>query len=265
MPCWLGTVFRPRKTIQAAQNFFVEVGENATLYCISNHPNSTYTWKHNDSLLQIANRSRFSFIIDGVLQIHNVVETDGGLYKCASTALYPVFGKQIRSTVVSLTVYMYSEPISTKTNVCTAESLFVRVGLPSVNLTLTQDGNPNSTCNAINSSETCRFDLHPNVSVITIECDYDGSTPLLVQIFHNAVILFQRNVTDDQRSVTHTVSSPSSGIFQCIASNPYGSKQISIFVRSQSTCRLRIRLIEVPTKDICSLQILVRWLLRCLL
>ena len=228
MPCCLVRLFQPRRTIQAAQNFFVEVGENATLYCISNHPNSTYTWKHNDSLLQIANHSRFSLIIDGVLQIHNVMETDGGLYECTTSAVY-TYGKQIRSTVVSLTVY--SEPISTKTNVCTAESMFVRVGLPSVNLTLTQDGNPNST---INSSETCRFDLHPNVSVITIECDYDGSTPLLVQIFHNAIILFQRNVTDDQRSVTHTVSSPSSGIFQCIASNPYGSKQISVFVSSQS-------------------------------
>ena len=233
MPCWLGTVFQPRKTIQAAQNFFVEIGKNATLYCISNHPNSNYTWKHNDSLLQIANHSRFSFIIDGVLQIHNVMETDGGLYECSTSALYPGFGKQTRSTVVNLTVY--SEPISTKTNVCTAATLFFRLGLPSVNLTLTQDGNPNCTCNAINSSETCRLDLHPNVSLINIQCDYDGSAPLLVQIFHNAIILFQQNVTGDQRSVTHTVSNSSSGSFQCIANNLYGSKQTSLFVYFQST------------------------------
>ena len=125
MSCYIAAQFPPQKTIRETQKFSVEVGENATLYCISNHPNSTYTWKHDESLLQIANHSRFSLIIDGVLQIHNVVETDGGLYECAASAIYPhpTVGKQIRSTMFILTVY--SESVSIKTNICATATLTV--------------------------------------------------------------------------------------------------------------------------------------------
>ena len=231
MCCCLGIQFVPRATILVTQNIFVEIGGSATLYCISNHPNSTYVWKRDG--IQVANHSNYSFLIDGVLQIRDIMQTDGGLYVCSATAVYPDNKQHTRKTMVNLTVY--SESITKRMLYMYYRSAFpfVHLGLPSVNLTLTQSANLNSTCHAINVSTACI--LHPNVSTISIVCDCDGSVPLLVQILHNAVILFQQNVTDDQRCVAHNVSIPSSGIYQCLASNPYGSKQTSLFVRLHST------------------------------
>ena len=210
---YIGIQFKPRTTIGITQNILVEIGGSATLYCISSHPNSTYVWKRDG--IQVASHSSYSFLINGVLQIRDIMQTDGGLYICSATAVYPKFGQQTRKTMINLTVY--SESIMKRMLYMYYRSAFpfVYLGLPSVNLTLTQSA---------------------NVSTISIVCDCDGSAPLLVQILHNAVILFQQNVTDDQRSVgTHNVSILSSGIYQCIASNPYGSKQTSLFVRLQST------------------------------
>ena len=231
MLCCLAVQFKPRRTINVTQYIFVEIGGSATLYCISNHPDSTYVWKRDG--IQVGSHSSYSFLIDGVLQIRDIMQTDGGLYICSATAVYPTFGQQTRKTMVNLTVY--SESIMKRILYMYYRSAFpfVHLGLPSVNLTLTQSGSLNFTCQAINASTACR--LHPNVSTISIVCDCGGSAPLLLQILHNAVALFQQNVTDGQRSVTHNVSSPSSGVYQCIASNSYGSKQTSLLVRLQST------------------------------
>ena len=233
MPCCLGTQFIPRSTILVTQNIFVEIGGSATLYCISNHPNCTYVWKRDG--VQVASHSSYSFLIDGVLQIRDIMQTDGGLYICSATAVYPQSGKQTRKTMITLTVYSKSITKRMLYMYYGAAFPFVHLGLPSVNLTLTQSGSLNFTCQAINASTACR--LHPNVSSIqvSIVCDCGGSAPLLLQILHNAVVLFQQNVTDGQRSVTHNVSSPSSGVYQCISSNSYGSKQTSLLVRLQST------------------------------
>jgi hypothetical protein len=62
-----GYGFIPRRTIVVTQNVSVEIGGSTTLYCILNHPNSTYVWKRDD--IHVANSSRYSFLIDGVLQI----------------------------------------------------------------------------------------------------------------------------------------------------------------------------------------------------
>ena len=101
----LGQSFNPRKTIPDTLNISVEVGGNTTLYCISNHPNSNYTWKRNGSPIQVDNHSRFSVIIDGVLQLRDVRQTDGGLYICSATAVYPASKQYSRSTTTNLTVY----------------------------------------------------------------------------------------------------------------------------------------------------------------
>ena len=106
--------FLPTSTLIGSQNISVTVDGIATLYCISNHPNSTYTWKRDGSPIHVDNHSRYSFIIDGVLQIQNVTETDGGLYICSATAVYPDYGQQTRNTMANLTVY--SQSIST--NIC---------------------------------------------------------------------------------------------------------------------------------------------------
>ena len=101
-------LFRPRMTIAETQYISVEVGGSATLYCIYNHHNSTYTWKRNGSLIHVADHSRYSVIIDGVLQIDNVTETDGGLYNCSAPAVYPNYGQQTRNAMIALTVYSES-------------------------------------------------------------------------------------------------------------------------------------------------------------
>ena len=109
----VGRSFTPKNQLKQIQNisFEVVVGDRATLYCIFNHPNSTYTWKRDGSPIQVANHSKYSLIIDGVLQIHNVTQTDGGLYICTATAVYPAYRQQTRNTTINLTVY--SESIST--------------------------------------------------------------------------------------------------------------------------------------------------------
>ena len=226
----VGTLFIPRNPLQGIQNIFVEVGDSATLYCIYNHPSSTYTWKRDGSPIQVANHSRYSLIIDGVLQIHNVMQTDGGLYICSATAVYPIFGQRTRtSAMINLIVYSKS-----MASFVTLLAYFVSLGLPDVNLTLVhvQDGNSSTKCVAINSTTSCR--VPSIVSSITIMCHFDGYVPLLVQILHNAVILFQQNMTDNQRSVQHNATNRlSSGVYQCIANNPYGSTQTSLHVLVQ--------------------------------
>ena len=109
----VGTSFIPRNQLNEIRNFFVQVGASATLYCISNHPNSTYTWKRDGSPIQVANHSRYSLIIDGVLQIRKVQKTDGGLYICTATAVYPADGQQTRSRNTKINLTVYSESIST--------------------------------------------------------------------------------------------------------------------------------------------------------
>ena len=61
------------------QNIFVKVGSNATLYCISSHISSSYTWKRDGSVIVVG--MRFSLLIDGVLYIQNVTEQDSGQYE----------------------------------------------------------------------------------------------------------------------------------------------------------------------------------------
>jgi hypothetical protein len=91
-----------------------------------------------------------------------------------------------------------------------------------------QRGCLNPACRATNGTTACP--LYSNVTV-GIMCNCNGSGPLSVQILFNADILFQQNVTSGQRSVMYNVSNPLSGMYQCIASNSYGSRQTSLFVR----------------------------------
>ena len=101
-------------------------------------------------------------------------------------------------------------------------------GLPNVSLTLVQDRNSSTNCDVINPTTSCR--VHP----VSIVCQFNGSVPLLVQILHNAVILVQQTVTDNQRSLQHNATNHlSSGVYQCIATNLYGSIQTNLYVLVQ--------------------------------
>jgi hypothetical protein len=101
--------------------------------------------------------------------------------------------------------------------------------LSKLNLSLIiQDGNSTTNCDSLNTTEECR--VYSVVSSLTAVCQFDGSVPLLVKILHNAATVFQQNVTDHQRSLQHNFSNPvSSGIYQCIVTNPYGSTQTSVY------------------------------------
>ena len=99
----------PRVYIQNQHNF-VKVGSNATLYCISSHISSSYTWKRDDSTVIVVGM-RFSLLIDGVLHIQNVTEQDSGQYECTATATFSLFGVVTRK--VSWSVTVYSKSIST--------------------------------------------------------------------------------------------------------------------------------------------------------
>ena len=98
----------PRVYIQN-QNIFVKVGSNATLYCISSHISSSYTWKRDSTVIVVG--MRFSLLIDGVLHIQNVTEQDSGQYECTATATFSSFGVITRK--VSWNVTVYSKSIST--------------------------------------------------------------------------------------------------------------------------------------------------------
>ena len=97
----------PRAYIQN-QNIFIQVGSNATLYCISSHSSSPYTWKRDGSVIVVG--MRFSLLIDGVLHIQNVTEQDSGHYECTATATFPSFGVETRKVSWSVTVYSKSFP-----------------------------------------------------------------------------------------------------------------------------------------------------------
>ena len=91
------------------QNIFVKVGSNATLYCISTHISSSYTWTTHGSVIVVD--MKISLLIDGVLHIQNVTEQDSGQYECTATATFSSFGVQTRK--VSWNVTVYSKSIST--------------------------------------------------------------------------------------------------------------------------------------------------------
>ena len=95
----------PRAYIKK-QNIFVKVGSNATLYCISSHISSSYTWKRYDTVIIVG--MRFSLLIDGVLHIQNVTEQDSGKYECTATATFPIFGVVTRKVSWIATVYSKS-------------------------------------------------------------------------------------------------------------------------------------------------------------
>ena len=52
---------------------------------------------------------------------------------------------------------------------------------------------------------------------------------MLIQLFCNAQLLLKQDVTNANHAVQHTISSPRSGIYQCIARNEYGSKQSLLY------------------------------------
>ena len=95
----------PRPYVQR-QNIFIKVGSNATLYCISSHISSSYTWSRDGSVIVVG--MRFSLLIDGVLHIQNVTEQDSGQYECTATATFLSFGVQTRKVSWSVTVYSKS-------------------------------------------------------------------------------------------------------------------------------------------------------------
>ncbi|XP_062513183.1 hemicentin-1-like isoform X2 [Corticium candelabrum] len=201
----------PRVYIQNQHNF-VKVGSNATLYCISSHISSSYTWKRDDSTVIVVGM-RFSLLIDGVLHIQNVTEQDSGQYECTATATFSLFGVVTRKVSWSVTVY----------------------SLPRVTLSLSQlnDTHTKQFCNTTNLVVPCILNHLPT----TVKCQAKGSFPTLIQLFHNGQLLLKQNVTNANHAVQHTISSPRSGIYQCIARNEYSSKQSSLSATVSVTSR----------------------------
>ncbi|XP_062512780.1 peroxidasin homolog [Corticium candelabrum] len=192
----------PRAYIQN-QNIFVKVGSNATLYCISSHITSSYTWSRDGSVIVVG--MRFSLLIDGVLHIQNVTEQDNGQYECTATATFPSFGVVTRKVSWSVTVY----------------------SVPRVTLSLSQlnDTRTEQICNTTNLVVPCILNHLPT----TVKCQAKGSFPMLIQLSRNVQLLLKQNVTNANHAVQHTISSPRSEIYQCIARNEYGSKQSSLY------------------------------------
>ena len=100
----------PRAYIQN-QNIFVKVGSNATLYCISSHISSSYTWSRDGSVIVVG--MRFSSLIDGVLHIQNVTEQDSGEYECTATATFSSKNGGVQKRMVPWSVTVYSKSFST--------------------------------------------------------------------------------------------------------------------------------------------------------
>ncbi|XP_062510526.1 uncharacterized protein LOC134186553 [Corticium candelabrum] len=167
------------------------------------HINSSYTWKRDGSVIVVG--MGFSLLIDGVLHIQNVTEQDSGQYECTITATFSSLGVQTRKVPWSVTVY----------------------SLPRVTLSLSQlnDTRTEQVCNTTNLVVPCILNHLPT----TVKCQAKGSFPMLIQLFRNAQLLLKQNVTNANHAVQHTISSPRSGIYQCIARNEYGSKQSSLY------------------------------------
>ena len=101
-------------------------------------------------------------------------------------------------------------------------------GLPRVTLSLSQlnDTRTEQFCNTTNHNVVpCILNHLPT----TVKCQAKGSFPMLIQLLRNAQLLLKQNVTNANHTVQHTISSPRSGIYQCIARNEYGSKQSSLY------------------------------------
>ena len=101
-----------------------------------------------------------------------------------------------------------------------------RKGLSRVTLSISQlkDTRTEQFCNTTNLVVPCILNHLPT----TVKCQAKGSFPMLIQLFCNAQLLLKQNVTNANHAVQHTISSPRSGIYQCIARNEYGSKQSSL-------------------------------------
>ena len=102
-------------------------------------------------------------------------------------------------------------------------------GIPRVTLSLSQlnDARTEQFCNTTNL--VVPFII--NHLQTTVKCQAKGSFPMLIELFRNAQLLLKQNVTNANHAVQHTIASPRSGIYQCIARNEYGSKQSSLYAK----------------------------------
>lgn len=197
---YVNGAFNPRPTIKS-QEVSLKVGETAILYCLSSDPDSVFKWNKDGSVLK-TNNLRFSFINGSVLQITGVTKSDTGKYECTYT--FPNIASGItKSSLFELTVY----------------------SLPTASLTLTETS-PSRNLTECNSTAT-QCDLMQSNSSLIIDCMAEGSTPVFVQLVNNGVLLSNKT-----SQVSHADDSPQSGIYQCVASNKYGSHQTSVYVNA---------------------------------
>ena len=103
-------------------------------------------------------------------------------------------------------------------------------------MTLTESSlSRNLTKCKTNSSSTTECDLMQSNSSLRILCTAEGSTPVTVQLVKDGTQL-----RSETNRIFHTDNNPQPGIYQCIATNKYGSHQTSIYVTISGTSFLII-------------------------
>ena len=104
-------------------------------------------------------------------------------------------------------------------------------GLPTTNLTVVESGLARSDIISCKTSSSSVTECHLMQSIaVHCTCTAEGSKPVTVQLFNNGIEL--RN---ESGNISHTINNPQSGIYQCIATNKYGSHQTSMFIRVPGT------------------------------
>ena len=89
----------------------------------------------------------------------------------------------------------------------------------------TIDGNGSSCSSEISSTTDCPL-MYSNSSAI-ITCAAQGSTPLELQLINN---MHELQHASNTNYLQHMIDKPSAAIYQCMASNEYGSRQTTIYI-----------------------------------
>ena len=210
------------------EHISVERGGNATLYGISGHANSIHTWIRNKTELEVNNNNKLSIISPGVLQIYDVAESDSGHYDCRIR--YTV--RSLRRTI-SLSTFLQVYGMSCTQFNCIGFDTFcvcLLLAIPTVVLMMIEISSKAETtiCRTVGSSTTKCSLPHSNSAVSLIFlCTTTGLPRPVIQLVKDSELIYRDNST---YSLLRVVKNPLLGIYQCIATNDFGSRQASLYL-----------------------------------